>query len=80
MNTHGYFNTCVVGTHEGTGRTQVWYLSNGAGTGIILSVPIDIPTMNVRTRLDNQDFDYTYFYSKKKIPFIGLKECHEDTR
>jgi len=43
MNTHGYFNTRVVGTHEGTWRTQVWYLSNGAGTGIILSVPIDIP-------------------------------------
>jgi len=28
----------IVGTHEGTGRARVSYLSNGAGTGIILSV------------------------------------------
>jgi len=28
------------GTHEGTGRAHVSYLSNGFGTGIILSVPM----------------------------------------
>jgi len=31
----------IVGTHDGTGRTRVSYLSNGAGTGIILFVPMD---------------------------------------
>jgi len=28
----------IMGTHEGTGRAQVSYLFNEAGTGIILSV------------------------------------------
>jgi len=33
----------TVGTHEDTGRTRASYLSNGARTSIILSLPIDIP-------------------------------------
>jgi len=32
--------TRIVGTHEGMGRTLVSYLSSGADTGIILSVPM----------------------------------------
>jgi len=38
--------THKVGTHEGMGKAQVSYLSNGTGTGIILSVPIDIPSLS----------------------------------
>jgi len=33
-------DTYIVDTHEGTGQAQVSYLSNGAGTDIILSVPM----------------------------------------
>ena len=32
--------TRIVGIHENTGRTQVSYLSNGVGTGIIIYVPM----------------------------------------
>jgi len=32
--------TCIVGTHKGTRRAHVSYLSNKAWTGIILSVPM----------------------------------------
>jgi len=45
MNTHGYLNNYIIGTHEGTERARVSYLSNGAGTNIILSVPIHIPRL-----------------------------------
>ena len=34
--------TRIVGTHEDTGRARVSYLSNGAGTGIILFVHMGI--------------------------------------
>ena len=40
MDTSIHTGTCIVGTHEGTERARVPYLSNGAGTGIILSVPM----------------------------------------
>ena len=33
-------DTRIVGTHEGTGRARVSYLSKEGGTGIILSVPM----------------------------------------
>lgn len=38
MGTHEYAATRIIDTHEGTRRTQISYLSNGAGTSIILSV------------------------------------------
>jgi len=48
MGTHGYLNTrglpveLAVGTHMGTRRARVSYLSNGAETCIILSAHMDI--------------------------------------
>jgi len=40
--------TRIVGTHEVTGQAaRVSYLSNGAETGTILSVSIDIPSFTI---------------------------------
>jgi len=40
MDTSIATDTLIVGTHEGTGQARKWYLSNGADTGILLSVPM----------------------------------------
>jgi len=40
MDTSITAGTRIVGTHEDTGRACVSYLSNEAGTNIILSVPM----------------------------------------
>jgi len=81
-NTHGYFNTTgthIMGIHEGTGRAWVLYLSNGTGTGIILSVFMGThwhsytKDINPHYTLDPLMVEFVHFITRNNSIYLYVK-------